>query len=70
MPDPSLTPTASVEYVDASALEERTPISRQTWRRMRATGGGPPWRRVGRRVIYRWADVVAWIDAQPSGEAG
>lgn len=66
MPDPSTTD----EYLDERQLAERTPISRATWRRMRAAGGGPPARRVGRRVVYHWPSVRAWIDAQPSSAKG
>lgn len=25
-------------------------------------GGGPPYRRIGRRALYRKADVLAWAD--------
>jgi hypothetical protein len=58
------------EYVDDRDLERRTPICRDHWQRMRQRGEGPPWIKCGRRCLYRWADVVAWLEAQrvaPSG---
>jgi hypothetical protein len=29
-------------------------------------GGGPPYRKFGRVVLYRWGDVLAWAEAQLS----
>ncbi|KAB2897334.1 MAG: helix-turn-helix domain-containing protein [Kofleriaceae bacterium] len=54
----------SSEYVDDRVLAARTPISRITWQVMRQRGGGPPFSKIGRRCVYRWADVVAWIEAR------
>jgi excisionase family DNA binding protein len=34
------------------------------WRHIRQ---GPPWGKVGRRVLYRESDVAAWIDQQLTG---
>lgn len=58
--------TATREYVDDRDLARLTPISRPQWQAMRYAGEGPQWRKLGRRVVYRWADVVAWIESQPS----
>lgn len=55
------------EYVDDRELARRTPISRAQWQALRYQGGGPPWRKVGRRCVYAWIDVVAWIESQPAG---
>lgn len=42
-----------------------TGISENTLRWWRAKGeGGPQSAKLGRRVVYRQADVEAWIDAQ------
>lgn len=27
-------------------------------------GGGPPYRRFGKRAIYRWGDLLAWAEAK------
>jgi hypothetical protein len=58
-----------VEYLDDRQLAQRTPFSRAHWQKMRQRGDGPVYRKVGRRCLYRWADVVAWIEAQPVGSA-
>lgn len=54
------------KYVDDRDLARLTPISRAHWQAMRSAGEGPPWRKVGRRVVYNWDEVVAWIERQPS----
>lgn len=56
------TPSQEPEYVDDRDLAQLTPIKRVTWQQMRARGTGPPWYRLGRRCIYRLADVRAWIE--------
>jgi predicted DNA-binding transcriptional regulator AlpA len=39
-------------------------VSRAHWHRLRAAGKiGPPPVRLGRKVLYRRTEVVAWIDA-------
>ena len=38
--------------------------SRGHWRFWRHEGSGPKSAKLGRIVVYREADVVAWIDAQ------
>lgn len=54
----------TAEYVDDRDLARRTPISRAQWQLYRQRGGGPSWIKVGRRCVYRWADVVAWLEKQ------
>lgn len=56
-------------YVDDRELERRTPIRRITWQTWRRHRFGPPVYRIGRRCIYRWAEVVAWIEAHRVGGA-
>ncbi|TFV74115.1 DNA-binding protein [Bradyrhizobium frederickii] len=36
-------------------------LSERTLERMRVTGDGPPFVKAGRRVLYRPADIDAWI---------
>jgi excisionase family DNA binding protein len=38
-------------------------ISRAHWHRLRAAGKLPPAVRLGRKVLWRRADVTAWIEA-------
>jgi Helix-turn-helix domain len=50
------------EYIDEDGLSERYLIPPRTAQRWRATGGGPPFVRLGRRrVVYRVADVERWL---------
>ena len=38
-----------------------TRLSTRTLERMRSTGTGPQYAKLGRRVLYRRADLEAWI---------
>jgi DNA-binding transcriptional MerR regulator len=46
------------------AVAEMTGLPEATLRYWRHVGIGPPSARLGRRVVYRRADVDAWIDEQ------
>jgi hypothetical protein len=50
------------QYIDTHTLADRTGIAASTLAKLRLTGTGPVYRLVGRRVIYRWADVENWLD--------
>lgn len=53
------------EYIDEDGLAERYLIPPRTAQRWRMTGGGPPFVRLGkRRILYRVADVEAWLTAR------
>lgn len=68
---PTATPLAEREYVDDRDLARLTPISRSHWQHLRVLREGPPWRKVGRRVVYLWSDVRAWIESQkPASDEG
>lgn len=45
-------------------VAERLRQSPDTLRYWRSTGTGPASGKLGRRVVYREADVDAWVDAQ------
>ena len=49
--------------LDDRAMERKHAFRRQTWRKWRLTGYGPPFIKIGNRVYYREADVDAWIDS-------
>jgi hypothetical protein len=40
------------------------PISAKTLSTKASRGGGPPYRLFGPRVLYRWADALAWAEAR------
>jgi len=50
------------EFLDTRALAAQTGIAASTLAKLRLTGTGPVYRSIGRRVIYRWSDVEAWLD--------
>jgi hypothetical protein len=48
----------------AVALTERGyPVAAGTLATKAVRGGGPPYRRFGTRVLYRWGDAVEWARA-------
>lgn len=47
--------------IEEVAEQSRTPVA--TLRYMRVRGEGPPAFKVGRRLLYRRADVQAWLEA-------
>jgi hypothetical protein len=43
------------------------PVAGPTLATKATRGGGPPFRRFGRRPLYRWGDAVDWAKSQLSG---
>jgi hypothetical protein len=61
MPIHQSTEVLAIEfYTDPqfAALVRRSTRTTETWRRR---GGGPPFIRLGRRVLYRKTDVELWL---------
>lgn len=56
MPDGVLT-----EYFDEDQLAREIDLSKRTLKRWRVERVGPPWTRVGRRVVYRKEAVREWL---------
>lgn len=50
-------------------VAELTRLSENTLRWLRHDGRGPKSAKLGRRIVYRESDVIAWIDAQFAAEA-
>ena len=52
-------------------LEEHgVPYAETTLRKLRCTGGGPRFRRLGNKPVYTEADLIAWIEdglSEPMG---
>ncbi len=47
----------------ATALGERGyPVTKPALATLATRGGGPPYRRFGRRVLYRWGDLLSWAE--------
>jgi predicted DNA-binding transcriptional regulator AlpA len=53
---------AVVEYVDDRQLAARTQIARVTWQHYRSQGRGPAFYKIGRRCLYKWHEVEAWLE--------
>jgi predicted DNA-binding transcriptional regulator AlpA len=51
------------DLMSIDEVAELTRKSRQALYSMRYTRTGPPSFRLGRRLVYRRADVLAWIEA-------
>ena len=49
-------------YVDDRFLAANTPISRVWFQHARLRGEGPPSYKFGKRVLYKWTEVIAWLD--------
>jgi DNA-binding transcriptional MerR regulator len=58
------------EMLSIEQLAEKLKTSVNTVRYWRTIGYGPKSARIGRRVMYRRADVEAWIDAQFEAPGG
>jgi predicted DNA-binding transcriptional regulator AlpA len=50
--------------LDVQAAARLVGLSVATLAKMRCMGGGPPFLKLGRRVLYRRADIKAWLDAR------
>ena len=47
--------------LNAGQVAERLGLSSSTLAKMRLSGDGPPYAKLGRRVVYRPEDIDAWI---------
>lgn len=56
--------TSTPKLLRLPDVSELTGIPEATLRFWRHAGTGPRSAKFGRRVVYREADVLAWIDAQ------
>jgi predicted DNA-binding transcriptional regulator AlpA len=51
--------------LDTFQAAEVVCLSRSTLAKLRLTGGGPRFIRLGSKVVYDEADLTAWLDSQP-----
>lgn len=42
------------------------PVKATTLATLASRGGGPKFRRFGRTPLYRWGDLLEWVDAKSS----
>ena len=52
---------APVDTPEAGTLADLSPISMY---RLRCNGEGPPYERLGQRIVYRKGDVIAWRNSR------
>ena len=65
MQDPIHAPAATdPAYLNEQELSRLTTLSRTTLQTLRSKGGGPPFAKLGRRIVYRLADVERWIEGR------
>lgn len=50
--------------LDTTQAAERCKLARATLAKLRVNGGGPPFTKLGAKVLYEEADLAAWIAAQ------
>lgn len=50
--------------LDTFQTAERTKLARATLAKLRVLGGGPPFVKLGAKVLYDESDVETWIAAQ------
>ena len=63
MPQPGTT-TINNGVCDTHSAAMRIGLKAQTLRKMRITGEGPQFAKLGRAVRYRVADLDAWLEAR------
>lgn len=61
-PSPATTATSSAEFLTADQLVARwnAQVASATLATWRSRGNGPKFVKIGGRVLYRLADVIAW----------
>src|SRR5580698_6233157 len=52
----------------AALTEAGFPVRAKTLATKATRGGGPPYRKFGLRVLYRWGDALAWAERRLSTE--
>ncbi len=61
------TPKSELLYTEEVAALARKSVPTIRW--LKSTGQGPRWGKLGRRVVYRRADVEQWIASAFEGGA-
>lgn len=56
-------PAGRSRYLDPAQAAELLHMSRSTMDKLRCIGGGPPFRKFGRKILYEIGDLEAWAAA-------
>lgn len=67
MPKTAESLNSDLLYAEEVAALSRKPVATIRW--LKATGQGPKWGKLGRRVVYRRSDVESWISSAFEGAA-
>lgn len=54
-----------VRHLREGEVASITGLSRSTLQKMRLRGDGPPYVKLGTRVVFREDDLAEWLEAQP-----
>jgi hypothetical protein len=49
------------DYADTARTAKRAGLGKTTLDKLRCTGGGPPYLKIGKRVLYHWPEVARWL---------
>ncbi len=56
--------TPTTVYLNCDQAGAHLKLSPRTLEKLRTIGGGPRFRKLGRRVVYTLSDLDAWADAR------
>jgi predicted site-specific integrase-resolvase len=56
--------TNSKQYFSPDEAARTIGVASQTLARWRCEGGGPPFIRVGRKIMYGATDITAWMNSR------
>lgn len=56
--------------ITVAEAAERLSVSKSYLDKLRVTGGGPPFVKIGTRVAYDPADLATWLDGQKRQDTG
>lgn len=56
--------TEDSRLLNVTEAAQRLAVSTSYLNKLRVTGGGPPFVKIGARVAYDPADLVAWVETQ------
>ena len=49
------------DYAGTAPTAKKAGLGKSTLEKLRCTGGGPPYRKIGTKVLYYWPEVEQWL---------
>lgn len=62
--------TNDKKYICTKCLARVTGLSPSFFEKLRVQRAGPPYHKVGSRVLYSWSDVEAWFQSRRENPEG